>query len=67
MISDFELYQDLDITKAQLKKYYSINEIRNRIAHPTRSLIDGENTIENLFNRMRKMNKLLFLMHSLED
>jgi len=60
IITDFALYEKFKLTKNKWANFSSINELRNRIAHPTRSLIDNENTIEKLKERLRKMNNLLF-------
>ena len=45
------LAKELGFSNTQWTKFNSINEIRNKIAHPTRSLLDPENNIEKLNKR----------------
>src|SRR5690606_20435711 len=51
IIKDFGLNKKLEYTNQKWIDLNSINELRNRIAHPTRSLLDNENTIERLKRR----------------
>lgn len=60
LIREKNLNENLDLSLKEWKKYNSINEIRNRIAHPTRSLIDRENTLEKLENRLDKIKELTY-------
>lgn len=64
IINDLKLYEYLGISRTYWSKYNSINEIRKRIAHPTRSLLDKENTIEKLSKRLRKIDELLFTLNN---
>lgn len=64
IINDLKLYEHLGISGTYWSKYNSINEIRKRIAHPTRSLLDKENTIEKLSKRLGKIDELLFTLNN---
>lgn len=64
IITDFKLYEKFKLSKKQWTSLSSINELRKRIAHPTRSLIDNENTIEKLKDRQKKINNLLFKLRN---
>ncbi|CAM4409845.1 hypothetical protein [Zobellia nedashkovskayae] len=64
IINDLKLYEHLEISGKYWTKYNSINEIRKRIAHPTRSLLDKENTIEKLSKRLGKIDELLFTLNN---
>jgi hypothetical protein len=44
----------------------SVNELRNRIAHPTRSLIDADNTIFKLHERISKIEDLTFRLSTIK-
>lgn len=60
IVSDFELHSKLDLTKPEWKDLSSINNLRHQIAHPTRSLLDNENTVERLWKRINKAEDLIF-------
>jgi hypothetical protein len=60
IISDFNLCGKLGFSKKGWKDYSSINEIRIRVAHPTKSLLDKENNIDKLARRLDKIDDLLF-------
>jgi len=60
LIREKKLNVNLDLSSNEWKKYNSINEIRNRIAHPTRSLIDRKNTLEKLDKRLDKIKELTY-------
>lgn len=64
IVNDLKLYDHLGISGKNWSKFNSINEIRKRIAHPTRSLLDKENTIEKLSKRLRKIDELLFTLNN---
>lgn len=64
IITDKKLYELLKFTKKEWKELSSINELRNCIAHPTRSLIDEKNTIDKFKERLIKMNNLLFKLNN---
>jgi hypothetical protein len=59
-----KITEHLEISGTYWTKYNSINEIRKRIAHPTRSLLDKENTIEKLSKRLGKIDELLFTLNN---
>ncbi|MNJ95017.1 hypothetical protein D3C87_127210 [compost metagenome] len=60
IIKDKSLFAFLNLNKAEWANLSSINEIRMRIAHPTRSLIDDKNNIIKLGERLNKIDDLLF-------
>ncbi|MBK9554686.1 MAG: hypothetical protein WBP31_14570 [Chitinophagales bacterium] len=60
IIADKNLYSELGYTKSGWEDLSSINELRKRIAHPTRSLIDNENNIFKLQKRIIKIEDLTF-------
>ncbi|WP_149304915.1 hypothetical protein [Pareuzebyella sediminis] len=64
IFNELKLFEKLGLTKKDWKKFNSINEIRKRIAHPTRSLIDNDNTIDKLSSRLKKMDELIFALHN---
>lgn len=60
------LAKELGFSNTQWTKFNGINEIRNKIAHPTRSLLDPENNIEKLNKRLDKINELIFCLRNSE-
>lgn len=60
IINKFDLNEKLNYSKAELAELSSINELRKRIAHPTRSLLDDNNDIYKLKERLDKVNDLNF-------
>ncbi|MPS75054.1 MAG: hypothetical protein E2590_18155 [Chryseobacterium sp.] len=60
IISDKNLYREFGYTKSEWQNLGSINELRKRIAHPTRSLIDNENNIKKLQKRIKNIEDLTF-------
>lgn len=60
IISDLELYKILNFSKTKWNSYSSINELRKRVAHPTRNIIDKGNSIFDLKNKLNKIDDLLF-------
>ena len=65
IISAFELNFLLDYSKTKWKDLLGINELRHQIAHPTRSLLDKDNTIERLWKRIEKIEDLTFRINQL--
>lgn len=63
IIFDYDLYKILGFSKKDWKDYSSINEIRIRVAHPTKSLLDKENNIDRLARRLDKIDDLLFRLN----
>ncbi len=59
IVSKFELYKNLKLSKKELEDYSSINELRNSIAHPTRTLLDGYNDIQKLSTRLVQLDNFL--------
>lgn len=60
IITDKNLFGELNYSKSEWKKLNSINELRKRIAHPTRTLIDNENNILKLQKRINKIEDLTY-------
>lgn len=60
IILDMKLYEKLLFSKAKWKGLNGINELRKRIAHPTRSLLDKDNDIIKLKKRLNKIDDLTF-------
>lgn len=60
IMTEKKLFKILGFSRLEWEKFGSINIIRNKIAHPTRSLLDKENSINKLSERLRKIDKLLF-------
>ena len=60
IITDKNIYSEFGYTKSGWEDLSSINELRKRIAHPTRSLIDNENNIFKLQKRINKIEDLTF-------
>jgi hypothetical protein len=64
IITNKKLFVNLDYDKSKWQELSSINELRKRIAHPTRSLIDKENNIFKLQERIKKMEELTFRLNT---
>jgi hypothetical protein len=60
IISDKKIFDKLGYQKSEWEGLNSINELRMRIAHPTRSLLDKDNDIYKLQKRIRKIEDLTF-------
>ena len=60
IINEKELFEKLNFLKCEWKNLDSINELRKRIAHPTRNLLDKENNIYKLKERLNKIEDLTF-------
>lgn len=60
IIKDKNLTTKLGYKKSEWKDLSSINELRKRIAHPTRSLLDKDNNIKKLHERINKIEDLTF-------
>jgi hypothetical protein len=63
IIMDVGLYKKLGFSKKIWKDYSSVNEIRIRVAHPTKSLLDKESGIHKLARRVDKIDDLLFRLN----
>lgn len=64
IINDKNLFSELNYSKSEWKDLRNINDLRNRIAHPTRSLIDNENKIDKLQRLISKIEDLTFRLTS---
>ncbi|MEM6262863.1 MAG: hypothetical protein AAGI38_10175 [Bacteroidota bacterium] len=62
IITEKGLYNEFGLSRRKWTHFNSINEIRKRVAHPNRSLIDNENTVKKLNQRLTKIDKLLFML-----
>lgn len=60
IITEKKLFEKFNYAKKEWLNFNSINEIRKRVAHPSRSLIDKDNSIAKLNQRLKKVDKLLF-------
>jgi len=60
LIREKELCKDLGYSKTKWDNFNSINQIRNRIAHPIKSLLDSKNDVNKLSERLSKIDELLF-------
>lgn len=66
LIKSFKLYEKLNYELKDWMSLKSINELRNRIAHPTSSLLDNDNTIFKLKERLDKLNDLNFRLNEFQ-
>jgi hypothetical protein len=66
IISDKKIFEKLGYTKSEWNDLSSINELRKRIAHPTRSLLDKDNNINKLQKRINKIDDLTFRLTTLK-
>ena len=60
IIENFGEYLKLGYSKKQWKELSSINDLRHLVAHPTRSLLDKDNSIERLWKRINRIEDLTF-------
>lgn len=56
----YGLHTKLGYSGSKWDKLCSINEIRNKVAHPNRSLITSIEEFEQLHSRLKRINELLF-------
>jgi len=67
IISDLNLFKKLEFSKNEWKNLSSVNELRIRIAHPTKSLLDNDkNNIYKLKERLDKINNIVFRLNNLK-
>ena len=66
IIEYFEQHIKLGYSKKQWKELTSINDLRHLVAHPTRSLLDKDNSIERLWKRINRIEDLTFRLNGLE-
>lgn len=64
IITGKKLYTTLNYSKSEWEALSGINELRKRIAHPTRTLLDEENDIFKLQERLKKTEDLTFRLIS---
>ena len=67
LIREKKLAIKLGYNEKEWKSFNGINELRNKVAHPTRNLIDRENGIEKLTGRLHKINELLFCLKNKKE
>ena len=63
IVKHFELYNKLRYLKNQWCDLFGINDLRNLVAHPTRSLLDKNNDINRLWARIEKIEDLTFRLN----
>ena len=66
IISAFKLYEILDYSKKEWERMSSINDLRHKIAHPTRSLLDAKDTVERLWRRIERIEDLTFRLRMVD-
>lgn len=62
IIKDYDLHRKLDYSGKKWKSLSEVNELRNKVAHPTRNLLDENQTLELLYKRLNKIDELLFTL-----
>ncbi|OKL39982.1 hypothetical protein [Pontibacter flavimaris] len=67
IITKYGLSEKLGYGSKDWKSLYSINELRNRVAHPTRSLISEDQPIDKLQSRLERVDDLLFRLKHQQD
>ena len=67
VIKDTGLAENLGFSKNKWSDFNGINEVRNKIAHPTRSLLDSKNNITDLNRRLGKINELIFCLKNFKS
>lgn len=67
IIDNFELYKILGYSSDEWTELKDLNEIRIQIAHSTRNLIDKRNDIKLLWDRIRKIEELIFGLRKFEN
>jgi len=61
IIKKKELYKRIDYnSKTQFAKLNSLNELRNNVMHPIRSLINNNNPVKKLCSEIEMLNDALF-------
>ena len=63
IIKKLNLNNKLNYSKTKFDELSSINELRKKIAHPTRSLLDNDNNIFKLKERLDKIEDLSFRLN----
>jgi len=64
LIKHFKLYSELDYSSQEWSEKSSINHLRNKVAHPTRSLINKNYSINTLDTNILKMRELIFRLNN---
>jgi hypothetical protein len=67
IIKKFNLNIKLNYSKTKFDELSSINELRKKIAHPTRSLLDNDNNIFKLKERLDKIDDLSFRLNKYKE
>ncbi|MBK7637423.1 MAG: hypothetical protein IPJ13_26405 [Saprospiraceae bacterium] len=67
IILDKQLFEELSYTEYEWDDLKSINKIRNRIAHPSKSLLDKDNDIQKLYTILNKIEDLNFRLKAFEN
>lgn len=67
IIRKSELYKTMGYTGTnQFKKLNSLNELRNQIMHPQRSLVNNEASLHQLWERIDRLQDVLFRLRQLQ-
>lgn len=68
LINELKLFKKMNYSEDEWKDYdmNDINEIRKRVAHPTKSLLDKDNNIYKLKERLNKIDDLIFRLTTLK-
>lgn len=67
IIEHFGIFTKLGYSKSQWGDLSSINELRNLVAHPTRSLLDKHNDVNRLWKRIGKIEDLTFRLNQIRQ
>ena len=67
IIEHFDLITKFEYSKSKWKELTSINDLRHSIAHPTRSLVDKKNDVNQLWRRIGRIEDLSFRLNQLKQ
>lgn len=66
IIKDKNLFNNLDYSKKEWEEMKNINGLRNRIAHPSKSLLDKNKTIHDLKKQLNQIEDLLYRLTTIK-
>jgi hypothetical protein len=61
------LHQDLRYSGKQFDKLGALNELRNQVAHPNRSIITDTNSVEKLLSRIKRIEEALSRLRKIPE
>lgn len=67
IIQAHDLHRKLGYSSNQFEKLGSLNEMRNVVAHPVRSLVTHEDTVARLDRRLHRLEELLFSLRNVRS